>query len=99
MFFILSESKNVKKFKGVRKVVAGNEITHDDYKRTLATGETLIRDVMSFRSVKQQVYTVVQSKRALKCFYDKIQIQDAYNNFPYGYIDGSNQRTADKANE
>ena len=95
----ISESKNVKKCKGVSKVVVDNEITHDDYKHTLATGETLVRDVMGFRSVRQQVFTVVQSKKALSTFYDKFQMQDAYNNLPYGYIDVGNQRTADKANE
>ena len=95
----ISESKNVNKCKGVSKVVVDNETTHDDYKHTLATGETLVRDVMGFRSVRQQVYTVVQSKKALSTFYDKFQMQDAYNNLPNGYIDDRNQRTADTANE
>ena len=71
--------------------MAKNEITHEDYKNTLATGETLIRNTMSFRSVRQQMYTVVQSKRALTTFYDKLQMQDAYSNLPYGYIDAVNQ--------
>jgi hypothetical protein len=83
--------KNTKKCKGVSSVVVKNEITHDDYKNTLATGETLIRNTMSFRSVRQQMYTVVQSKKALTTFYDKLQMQDAYNNLPYGYIHASDQ--------
>ena len=71
--------------------MAKNEITHEDYKNTLATGETLIRNTMSFRSVRQQMYTVVQSKKALTTFYDKFQTQDAYINLPYGYIHASDK--------
>ena len=82
--------KNTKKCKGVSSVVVKNQITHADYKHTLDTGETLTRDVMRFQSIRQEVYTVVQSKKALNTFYDKFHMVDQYNNVPYGYIDGSN---------
>ena len=83
--------KNTKKCKGVSSVVVKKEITHEDFKNTLATGATLLRNTMSFRSVRQQMYTVAQSKKALTTFYDKLQMQDAYTNLPYGYIDAVNQ--------
>ena len=77
--------------KGVNNPVVKNELTHEDYKNTLATGDTLTRNVMSFRSIRQQVYTVVQEKKVLRTFYDKMQMTDSYNNVPYGYIDGGKQ--------
>jgi len=83
------QTKN--KCKGGSKVVVKNEITHEDYKHTMRTGKELIRNVMSFKSIRQQVCTVVQPKRLLNSFYDKFQMQDECNNIPYGYIDGGKQ--------
>jgi hypothetical protein len=82
--------KNEKKCKGVSKSVVKNDITHADYKHTLDTGETLVKNTTRFQSIRQQVFTIVQSKKALSTFYDKFQMVDAYNNVPYGYIDATN---------
>ena len=76
---------NTKKAKGVSKVVAEKNITHEDYLHTLETGETLERKTMRIQSINQQLYTVEQTKKCITTYYDKMQITNNYECVPYGY--------------
>jgi hypothetical protein len=76
---------NVKKLKGISKVVVKKEITHEDYKTVLETGNSIDKEVTSIRSIKHDLYTLKQVKTALTCYYDKMYMIDNNNCVPYGY--------------
>ena len=75
-----------KKAKGVSKAVVDKLITFNDYKNTLETNKSLIRNVVSIRSFNQQLFTYKNNKIALTSFYDKMKMIDSINCEPYGYI-------------
>jgi hypothetical protein len=80
-----SEIENAKKLKGVSKVVVKKEITHNDYNNVLATGKSIKRDVVGFRSFNHQIYTVKTNKTALTSYYDKMYMLDSNTCIPFGY--------------
>ena len=80
-----SVNENCKKSKGVSKVVVKKDITHNDYNNVLATGESIKRDVVGFRSFNHQIYTVKTNKTALTAYYDKMFMSDHNTCKPFGY--------------
>ena len=52
------------KAKGVSKAVAEQIITLNDYKTTLKTNKSLVRNVVSIRSFSQQLFTYKSDKLA-----------------------------------
>jgi len=77
---------NKKTLKGVSKVVVKNEITHDDYVQVLQTNVPIYRNITSIRSFKHQVFTMVQKKKALTSYYDKMKMIDYNTCVPFGFI-------------
>ena len=68
------------------KVVVKNEITHDDYVQVLQTNVPIYRNITSIRSFKHQVFTMVQKKKALTSYYDKMKMIDSNTCVPFGFI-------------
>ena len=61
------------------------DITHNDYNNVLATGDSIKRDVVGFRSFNHQIYTVKTNKTALTAYYDKMFMSDHNTCKPFGY--------------
>jgi hypothetical protein len=74
------------KAKGVSKAVVDKLIKFNDYKNTLETNKSTIREVVRIRSFNQQLFTYKQEQIALTSFYDKMKMIDSINCEPYGYI-------------
>lgn len=66
-----SESKIVKKGKGVKKTILNNKISFDDYKRCLNDQCELVENQTTMKSLLHNVYTVTNSKKVLDPFDDK----------------------------
>ena len=80
-----SEHENVKKLKGISKVVVKKEITHEDYKIVLETGKSIDKEVTSIRSINHDLFTLKQVKTSLTAYSDKLYMIDNNNCVPYGY--------------
>ena len=76
---------NIKKGKGVPKVIIKNEIDHKNYNDVIETGEPVIRDVTTIRSFDHQIYTYTSPKVVLTGYYDKMQMIDSVDCIPFGY--------------
>lgn len=61
---------------GVNRVVVQSSIQHEDYKSYLFNGEFQMDSMVTFRSFKHQICTVVQNKTSLSKFDDKRHILD-----------------------
>lgn len=61
---------------GVNRVVVQSSIQHGDYKSCLFNGEFQMDSMVTFRSFKHQICTVVQNKTSLSKFDDKRHILD-----------------------
>jgi hypothetical protein len=77
--------ENAKKLKGVSKVVVKKEITHQDYKHVLQSGESIKKNVVGIRSFEHQLYTVKTNKTALTTYYDKFFMVDNNTCIPFGH--------------
>ena len=76
-----------KKAKGVSKAVVRNIISFNDYKNTLETNKSLVRDVARIRSFNQQLFTYKHATKALTSFYDTMNMLDSIICEPYAYIE------------
>ena len=72
--FKMLEGKEIKKCKGVKKLVVKKSITHEDYKNCLFTGKEQLRKMNVIRSYKHEVYTEEVNKVALCSDDDKRHI-------------------------
>jgi hypothetical protein len=79
-------SRNIKKLKGVSKATVKHDITHEDYKHVMNTGEALSRKTVGIRSYKHQLYTTEAEKLCLSSWYDKMQMQSPFECVPFGYV-------------
>lgn len=75
-FTIEDEHHSHNKCKGVKKSVAENEITIDDYRHTLFNRESKTITQNGIRSYGHQLYTERVNKVALSCRDDKVHICD-----------------------
>ena len=73
------------KAKGVNHTTVKHHMAHKDYKKTLGTGRSMVKQVVNIRSLDHQLYTLVQDKVALSTFYDKFKMINNMENVPYGY--------------
>ena len=78
-------SRNIKKLKGVSKATVKHDITHEDYKHVMNTGEALSRKTVGIRSYKHQLYTTEAEKLCLSSWYDKMQMQNPFECVPFGF--------------
>jgi uncharacterized pyridoxamine 5'-phosphate oxidase family protein len=76
---------NIKKGKGVPKVVLKNEIEDEDYIAVLDTNEPEIRNVTAIRSFDHKIYTCTNKKVVLTGYYDKMQMINSVDCVPFGY--------------
>ena len=76
---------NTMKAKGVNHTTVKHHMAHKDYKKTLGTGRSMVKQVVNIRSLDHQLYTLVQDKVALSTFYDKFKMINNMENVPYGY--------------
>ena len=65
--------------------VVKNEITNDNYIKTLVTNEKLTKKVTSIRSFNHELFLFEQEKTALPSYYDKMKMIDNINCEPFGY--------------
>lgn len=92
MYSLLMTGKKPEKktAKGIKRC-AMKRISHEDYKRCLfGEKEEDMRQMVSFstfRSIKQQVYTVKVNKVGLCVYDDKRYIIDGVSSLPYGHKD------------
>ena len=74
--FKMFEGEETKKCKGIKKSVVKKNITHEDYKKCLFTGDVQLREMSVIRSYKHVVYAEVVNKIALCSIDDKRYIQE-----------------------
>ena len=67
------------------KVVVKKEISYEDYKNVMTTGDSIKKDVVGIRSFNHQLYTVKTNKTALTAYYDKMYMIDNNTCTPFGY--------------
>ena len=79
------KTEKTKKGKGVSRVVLKKEITNEDYKQVLETGESLSKDMHAIRSFNHEVFTIKTNKKCLTNFYDKMYMTGPNDCLPYGY--------------
>ena len=80
------EGNENKKYKGVKKNVVENTITHDDYKNTLFSRKDQYRTMNVIRSYNHEMYTEEVNKIALSSDDDKRVIQeDGVSTLAYGH--------------
>ena len=80
------EGKESKKCKGVKKSVVKKNITHEDYKTCLTTGNEQLRKQNIIRSYKHEVYNEEVNKIALSANDDKRYIlEDGINTLALGH--------------
>ena len=80
------EGEESKKCKGVKKSVVKKNITHEDYKTCLLTGNEQLRKQNIIRSYKHEVYTEEVNKVALSASDDKRYIlEDGINTLALGH--------------
>ena len=77
---------NIEKKKGVSQAVVDKLITFNDYKNTLETNRSFVRNVVRIRSSSQQLFIYKNDSIALTSFYDTMKMLDSINREPYGYI-------------
>ena len=88
--YIVEESYEEKKCKGVKKAVIKKTITFNDYKNCLFDNKPAMRKMNVIRSHLHTMYTETVNKIALSPFDDKRLIQkDNIHTFAYGYKGGS----------
>ena len=74
------EGEETKKYKGVKRPVVKNSITHEDYEKCLFTGKEQLRKMNVIRSYKHDVYTETVNKVALSYKDDKRHILEGQTN-------------------
>lgn len=80
------EGKEEKRHKGIKKAVVEKNITQDDYKECLFSGNMLMRKMNVIRSQKLEVFTEVIKKIALSTNDDKrIVREDKISSFAPGH--------------
>ena len=72
--------------KGISKATIKKELKFEDYLNTLRTNRPVEKDVVSFRSMNHQLYTLNQPKIALTSFYDTCILLNEVDCIPFGYL-------------
>ena len=80
------KTEKTKKGKGVSRVVLKKEITNEDYKQVLETGESLSKDIHAIRSFNHEVFTIKTNKKCLTNFYDKMYMTGPNDCLPFGHF-------------
>ncbi len=75
-----------KKAKGVPKATVDKDMTFDSYEEVLEEGKIAKRNVTTFGSFNQQLFTLNTSKIVLNAFYDKMKMLNKNECEPYGYL-------------
>ena len=84
--YLMDEDHEVKKCKGIKKVVVKNDITFQDYKNCVLNKETQMRQMNIIRSHKHDVYTERVNKVALSYEDDKrIILEDGVHTLAHGH--------------
>ena len=84
--YIMEEGEENKKCKGVKKQVVEDNITHEDYKTCLLTGEEILRKQNILRSYDHEVYTEEVNKIALSAADDKrYLLKDSFDTLAWGH--------------
>jgi hypothetical protein len=74
-----------KRAKGITRAVVQKQITHDDYKSTLFSGNLMQHEMTLFRSIKHDIFTVNMNKVSLSAYDDKRFVcDDGVHTLAYG---------------
>ena len=80
---------NIKKGKGVPKVIIKNETDHQNYNDVIESSDPdkriLKKDVTVIRSFDHQIYTYTTPKVVLTGYYDKMEMINSVDCVPFGY--------------
>ena len=80
---------NIKKGKGVPKVIIKSEIDHKKYNEVIETSDPdkriLTKEVTAIRNFDHKIYTCTTKKVVLTGYYDKMQMIDSVDCVPFGY--------------
>ena len=86
MYSIQTETKTKKTVKGVKKSVINQEITHEDYQKTILNNTSMRHSRRAIRSQLHNIYYYELSKRSLSCFDDKRWIyEDGIYSWAYSH--------------
>ena len=86
MYSIMTEEKNIKKAKGVKKRVVKKEIRHEQNKETLENNKTFRHGMNFLQSEGHEIYGVYVNKILLSPFDSKRWIaENGIDTFAYGY--------------
>lgn len=78
------EEMTMKKAKGVKKYVANQNMSHDDYRDCLFDSTEYLHAMNSIRSQKHVLYSIRQNKKTLSAYDDKrYMLDDGITTIPY----------------
>jgi hypothetical protein len=86
MYSFTTESKNVKKAKGIKTSCIKQDITHEDYKRCILEDSYVMHSKMNaIRSFKHTINSIKINKISLSSYDDKRYYTDAVTSLAYGH--------------
>ena len=84
--YIKDNNKGGKTAKGIKKNVIKNDITHDNYKKTLFNNNQMYHKMKTIRSENHELGSYEINKVSLSCFDDKRYIhKDGKSSYAYGH--------------
>ena len=84
--YIKDNNKGGKTAKGIKKNVIKNNITHDNYKKTLFNNDHMYHKMKTIRSDNHQLGSYEINKVSLSCFDDKRYIhENGKSSYAYGH--------------
>lgn len=84
---VLEDTKESKKFKGVKRSVVTKDINFNDYKNTLDTTNKNVVDIVNIRSKSHIVKTIQERKICSSAYEDKTYLlSDGVSSYAYGNV-------------
>ena len=84
--YTLDNKQTKRTAKGIKKNIIQNNLSHDNYKKVLLSGEQIHHSMKTIRSVNHQLNSYELNKISLSCFDDKRYIhENGITSFAYGH--------------
>ena len=84
--YTLDNKQTKRTAKGIKKNIIQNNLSHDNYKKVLLSGEQIHHSMKTIRSVNHQLSSYELNKISLSCFDDKRYIhENGITSFAYGH--------------
>ena len=96
MYSFLCDNDNIKRAKGISKVVVKKDLKHDNYKTVVFSETQKVSSMTLIRSHKHELFCETIQKTGLSAFDDKRYLIDACRSYPYGHYKIKGEKSAMK---